>query len=78
MLHLLRIDLKKLLHYRTFWIVCGLYFVTLTVVTASGMEFLKWLARTVGGFGATAQIVPWLVRLAGPAFAGRRESSFRH
>jgi ABC-2 type transport system permease protein len=56
MLHLLRIDLKKLLHYRTFWIVCGLYFVTLTVVTASGMEFLKWLARTVGGFGGHINI----------------------
>lgn len=56
MLHLLRIDLKKLIHYRTFWIVCGLYFITLAFVTASGMEFLKWLARTVEGFGAALNV----------------------
>jgi ABC-2 type transport system permease protein len=51
MLHLLKIDLKKLTSYRTFWIVCGLYFVTLAFSTASGMEILKWLARTIEGFG---------------------------
>lgn len=45
MLHLLKIDLKKLTSYRTFWIICGLYFLTLGTTTASGMEFLKWLAR---------------------------------
>jgi ABC-type transport system involved in multi-copper enzyme maturation permease subunit len=44
MLHLLKIDLRKLTSYRTFWVVCGLYFFTLAFVTASGMEFLKWLA----------------------------------
>jgi ABC-type transport system involved in multi-copper enzyme maturation permease subunit len=52
MLHLLKIDLKKMTSYRTFWVVCGLYFVTLAFTTASGMEFLKWLARTIDDFGA--------------------------
>jgi len=56
MLHLLKIDLKKLTSYRTFWIVCGLYFVTLAFSTASGMEFLKWLARTIEGFGSNLNI----------------------
>ncbi|CAN5347028.1 hypothetical protein BH10BAC4_BH10BAC4_26250 [soil metagenome] len=51
MLHLLKIDLKKLIDYRTFWIICGLYFFTLIVGAASGMEFLKWLASVVEGFG---------------------------
>ncbi len=51
MLHLLKIDLKKLMNYRTFWIVCGLYFITLAFATASGMEFLKWLASFIEGFG---------------------------
>lgn len=44
MLHLLKIDLKKLVDYRTFWVVTGLYFGTMIVVTANGMEFIKWLA----------------------------------
>jgi ABC-2 type transport system permease protein len=56
MVHLLKIDLKKLTSYRTFWIVCGLYFVTLAFTTASGMEFLKWLARTFEGFGSSLNI----------------------
>ena len=56
MLHLLTIDLKKLIHYRTFWIVCGLYFITLAFSTASGMELLKCLARTVDGFGSKLNI----------------------
>jgi len=56
MLHLLKIDLKKLTSYRTFWIVCGLYFVTLAFTTASGMEFLKWLARTFEDFGSSLNI----------------------
>lgn len=56
MLHLLQIDLKKLLNYRTFWIICGLYFFTLLMATASGMEFLKWLARTIEGFGQEINI----------------------
>jgi len=56
MVHLLKIDLKKLTSYRTFWIVCGLYFITLAFTTASGMEFLKWLARTFEGFGSSLNI----------------------
>ena len=56
MLHLLKIDLKKLTSYRTFWIVCGLYFITLAFSTASGMEFLKWIARTFEDFGSKLNI----------------------
>ncbi|HEV8513936.1 MAG TPA: ABC transporter permease subunit [Cyclobacteriaceae bacterium] len=43
MLHLLKIDLKKLTSYRTFWVICGLYFFLLAVVLSSGNEFVKWL-----------------------------------
>lgn len=56
LLHLLKIDLKKLTSYRTFWIVCGLYFLTLGTTTASGMEFLKWLANMGMKFGAEFNI----------------------
>lgn len=56
LLHLLKIDLKKLTSYRTFWVVGGLYFLTLGVGTASGMEFLKWLARTFEEFGQQLNI----------------------
>ncbi|MEO5603686.1 MAG: ABC transporter permease subunit [Cyclobacteriaceae bacterium] len=56
MLHLLKIDLKKLTSYRTFWVVCGLYFITLAFSTASGMEFLKWVARTFEEFGSQLNI----------------------
>jgi ABC-2 type transport system permease protein len=56
MLHLLKIDLKKLTSYRTFWVICGLYFITLAFATASGMEFLKWLARTFEDFGQEINI----------------------
>src|SRR5882724_8422531 len=56
MLHLLKIDLKKLTSYRTFWVVCGLYFITLAFTTASGMEFLKWLASKGAEFGTTINI----------------------
>lgn len=56
MLHLLRIDLKKLTSYRTFWIICGMYFFTLVVGAASGMEFLKWLARLIDNFGEKINI----------------------
>ncbi len=55
-LHLLKIDLKKLTSYRTFWVVCGLYFITLAFTTASGMEFLKWLASKGAEFGTTINI----------------------
>jgi ABC-2 type transport system permease protein len=53
---LLRIDLKKMVNYRTFWVVCGLYFLTLAFVTASGMEILKWLASKGAEFGAQINI----------------------
>ena len=56
MLHLLQIDLKKLTSYRTFWVVCGLYFLTIGFSTASGMEFLKWLASTFDKFGSSLNI----------------------
>jgi ABC-2 type transport system permease protein len=56
MLHLLSIDLKKLTSYRTFWVVCGLYFLTLGFTTASGMEFLKWLASKGAQFGTEINI----------------------
>lgn len=56
MLHLLKIDLKKLTSYRTFWVVCGLYFITLAFATASGMEFLKWLAYVIEDFGQSINI----------------------
>jgi ABC-type transport system involved in multi-copper enzyme maturation permease subunit len=56
MLHLLKIDLKKLTNYRTFWIVCGMYFITLTFVTASGMEVLKFLADRIEDFGGEINI----------------------
>ncbi len=56
MLGLLQIDLKKLTSYRTFWIVCGLYFITLAFFTASGMELLKWIASRFEDFGSSLNI----------------------
>jgi ABC-type transport system involved in multi-copper enzyme maturation permease subunit len=56
MLHLLKIDLKKLTSYRTFWVVCGLYFLTLGFGAASGMEFLKWLVNLVEDLGQNLNI----------------------
>jgi ABC-2 type transport system permease protein len=56
MLHLLKIDLHKLTNYRTFWVVGGLYFLTLGLGAASGMEFLKWLGRTFEDFGQNINI----------------------
>jgi hypothetical protein len=56
MLHLLKIDLKKLTNYRTFWVVCGLYYLTLGFGAASGMEALKWLANTFADFGQKLNI----------------------
>lgn len=48
MINLLRIELKKMTSYRTFWVVCGLYFITGTLTMASGMEFLRWINYTFG------------------------------
>ena len=42
--------------YRTFWVVCGLYFLTLGFGAASGMEFLKWLASLFDDFGQELNI----------------------
>ena len=56
MLHLLKIDLKKMTSYRTFWIVCGLYFLTLGFGAASGMELLKALAALVDDLGQKLNI----------------------
>jgi ABC-2 type transport system permease protein len=56
MLHLLKIDLKKMTSYRTFWVICGLYFVMLGFTTASGMEILKWLASKFEDFGSSINV----------------------
>ena len=56
MLHLLKIDLKKMTSYRTFWVVCGMYFLTLGFGAASGMEFLKALANLFDDFGQKLNI----------------------
>jgi ABC-2 type transport system permease protein len=54
--HLLKIDLKKLTSYRTFWVIVGLYFVMLIFSTASGMELLKLLDSLIDGFGGDFNI----------------------
>jgi ABC-2 type transport system permease protein len=54
--HLLKIDLKKLTNYRTFWVIVGLYFVMLIFSTASGMELLKLLDRLFEDFGGDMNI----------------------
>lgn len=56
MIHLLKIDLKKLISYRTFWVICGLYFITLGTATASGMELLKWLAAMIDQLGSKIDV----------------------
>lgn len=43
-------------NYRTFWVVSGIYFISLTLITASGMEVLKFLDRTVEDFGGDINI----------------------
>ena len=51
MIRLLKIDLAKLLSYRTFWVLIGIYFSILILILISGMEFLKWLASKGAQFG---------------------------
>lgn len=51
MIRLLKIDLAKLVSYRTFWILLGIYFVVMGAITMSGMEALKWLAEKGAQFG---------------------------
>lgn len=43
MLRLLKIDLLKLVNYRTFWVLSIMYSVLLITIPTSVMEFLKWL-----------------------------------
>ena len=43
MIRLLKIDLLKNINYRAFLVLVIMYFVSLGAITASGMEFLKWL-----------------------------------
>jgi ABC-2 type transport system permease protein len=50
MLRLLKIDILKNKSYKAFIIMVALYFVTLGIVTASGMEFLKWIASLGADF----------------------------
>lgn len=45
MIRLLKIDFAKIKSYRTFWVLIGIYFVVLGVITMSGMEALTWLAE---------------------------------
>ncbi len=42
--------------YRTFWVICGLYFLTLGFTTASGMEILKWIASKFEDFGSSLNV----------------------
>lgn len=56
LIHLLKIDLKKLTSYRTFWVIVGLYFAMLIFSTASGMELLKLLDRLIDDFGGNFNI----------------------
>ncbi|MBX7127404.1 MAG: ABC transporter permease subunit, partial [Cyclobacteriaceae bacterium] len=56
MLYLLQIEFKKLRHYRTFWVIGGLYFLTLGMTTATGMEFLKMLVRLGAQFDTQVNI----------------------
>ena len=43
MLKLLKIDLLKLVNYRTFWVLSILYSALLITIPTSVLEFLKWL-----------------------------------
>jgi len=54
---LAKLEYKKLKHYRTFWVLTLLYFITLGATTSSGMEFLKWLAAKGANFGDQVDIL---------------------
>jgi hypothetical protein len=56
MLRLLKIDLLKNKSYKAFIILVAMYFISMGLVTASGMEFLKWLASLGAEFGEIADI----------------------
>lgn len=51
MIRLLKIDLAKLLGYRTFWVLLGIYLSILILIPLGGMETLKWLASKGAEFG---------------------------
>ena len=50
MLRLLKIDLLKLLNYKTFWVLGILYSILLISIPTSIMEFLKWAKLKGAGF----------------------------
>lgn len=56
---LFQIEWLKLKHYRTFWVLMGLYYFALLVVTTGGMAFLYWLDSQGANFeGISPTIVP--------------------
>lgn len=58
MLRLLKIDLLKHKSYKAFIILVAMYFVSLGIVTASGMEVLKWLSSLGADFDVDIMRVP--------------------
>ncbi len=59
MTRLFQIEWLKLKHYRTFWVLMGLYYFSLLVVTTGGMAFLYWLESQGANFeGISPTIVP--------------------
>ena len=56
MLRLLKIEILKNKSYKAFIIMMSLYFLSMGIVTARGMEFLKWLASLGADFGEIADI----------------------
>jgi len=55
---LLKIEFAKLQSYRTFWVLIGIYFVFMGIITLSGMEALKWLAEKGAQFELDIMKVP--------------------
>ena len=56
---LFQIEWLKQKHYRTFWVVMGLYYFSLLVVTTGGMALLYWLETQGANFeGISPTIVP--------------------
>jgi len=58
MLRLLKIDLLKLVNYKTFWVMSGLYALLILSIPTSVMEFLKWLnAKGAEMFGGDIDLM---------------------
>lgn len=56
---LFQIEWLKLRHYRTFWVLMVLYFLSLLVVTTGGMALLYWIERQGGTIeGISPTIIP--------------------